>query len=61
MSTEWDELEDTELEEVEDPGFKVEDPGFAGGGGPAATIFGEDDDLDQRGEDLIRVDDTTAY
>lgn len=50
MSDEWDEVEDTELNEVEDPGF-------AGGGGPAATIYGKDDDLDERGEDMLRVDD----
>ena len=49
MSTDWDEPEDTELEEVEDPGF-------VGGGGPAATIYGEDDDLDERGEDILRVE-----
>jgi hypothetical protein len=50
MSTEFEDVDDTELEEVEDPGF-------VGGGGPATTIFGEDDDLDDRGEDLARVDD----
>ena len=53
MSTDWDEPEDTELEEVEDTGI-------AGGGGPAATIYGTDDDLDERGEDILRVDEDKA-
>jgi hypothetical protein len=54
MSTEWDEVEDTELDDVEDPGL-------AGGGGPAATIYGDDDNLDERGDDILRVDDTKPY
>jgi|SoiMethySBSTD1v2_1073268.scaffolds.fasta_scaffold1858537_3 hypothetical protein len=53
MSTDFEDVDDAELEEVEDPGF-------VGGGGPAATIFGEDDDLDERGDDLSRVDEEDA-
>jgi hypothetical protein len=49
--SEFDDVEDTELEEVENPGF-------AGGGGPAATMQGGDDGLDERGDDLTRVDDS---
>jgi hypothetical protein len=33
-----------------------EDPGLLGGGGPAGTIYGDDDTLDERGEDMTRVD-----
>jgi hypothetical protein len=49
MGTEFEDVDDAELDEIENPGF-------VGGGGPAATIFGEDDDLDDRGDDFARVD-----
>jgi hypothetical protein len=49
MSTDWEDVDETELEST--------DPGFVGGGGPAATIYGEDDDLDERGEEMVEVDD----
>jgi hypothetical protein len=49
MSTDWEDVDETELEST--------DPGFVGGGGPAATIFGEDDGLDERGEGMVEVDD----
>jgi hypothetical protein len=48
MSTDWEDVDDTELEAT--------DPGFVGGGGPAATIYGDDDGLDERGEELLEVD-----
>jgi hypothetical protein len=50
MTADWEDVPDSELDEIEDPGL-------VGGGGPAATIFGEDDDLDDRGDDFARVDD----
>ena len=50
MSTDWDEPEKADAEEDDT------DTGFAGGGGPAATIYGEDDTLDERGDDLVQVD-----
>jgi hypothetical protein len=48
MSTEWEDVDDTELDAT--------DPGFVGGGGPAATIYGDDDNLDEHGEALAEVE-----
>ena len=46
MSEQWDEPDE---QETEDDG---DDAGFAGGGGPAATIYGTDDEADEHGEAL---------
>ncbi len=45
---EWGENE--ELDEAESEG----DPGFLGGGGPAETIAGGSDELDEHGDNLSR-------
>jgi hypothetical protein len=45
-----------DLEDVDDTELEATDPGFVGGGGPAATIYGDDDDLDERGDALAEVD-----
>jgi hypothetical protein len=47
VSEQWDEPEEQEVEE--DDG---ESAGLAGGGGPAATIFGTDDEADEHGDAL---------
>lgn len=52
MATEWND-DDTLAEDEES------DPGFVGGGGPAATIDGDDvaeGILDEHGENLASVD-----
>jgi hypothetical protein len=49
MASDWDESDVTESREGDDPGL-------LGGGGPAGTIYGDDDTLDERGEDLTRAD-----
>ena len=49
MTTEWDEPEEGEESE--------EDPGFLGGGGPARIIEGDaEEELDEHGDNLDRVD-----
>ena len=48
MTTEPDELEGLEGEE--------DDVGLIGGGGPSATFENDDDTLDERGEDILEVD-----
>ena len=51
MADEWDEGDEPEEGESES------DPGFVGGGGPASTIFGDDDEaLDEHGDNLSRAD-----
>jgi hypothetical protein len=44
-----DENRDAELSE--------EDPGLAGGGGPAATIHGDDDEAEEIGDELQQAPD----
>jgi hypothetical protein len=44
---------DTENERTED---EETDVGLIGGGGPAATIDGDDDTLDEHGENLREAD-----
>ena len=34
-----------------------EDPGLLGGGGPAGTIYGDEDSLDEHGDDLTKAGD----
>jgi hypothetical protein len=48
VTDEWTETENTEDEET--------DVGLLGGGGPAATIDGDDDTLDEHGENLREAD-----
>ncbi len=50
MTTGWDEDKEEGQEEAEDPGF-------IGGGGVAETAEGEDESLDEHGDNLTRVDD----
>ena len=54
MTTDWNEPDEMEEDEPE------EDPGFVGGGGPARTIFGDDEEaseeLDEHGDNLSRAD-----
>jgi hypothetical protein len=48
--TSTDDDRDAELDE--------EDPGLAGGGGPAATVYGDDDEADEIGDDMQHAPDS---
>ena len=50
MTDEWDEPDATGDE-------NGDEAGFVGGGGPAATIFGTDDEADEHGDALARPED----
>ena len=53
MTSDWDEPE----EEREEEG---EEAGLVGGGGPAATIYGTDDEADEHGDNLAHADEDEA-
>ena len=37
-----------------------DDPGFAGGGGPASIIYGDDDQADETGKEMLKAPDESS-
>ena len=50
VTTDWDEPDEQDDDEAD------EDTGFLGGGGPAETIEGGDERLDEHGDNLAKAD-----